>query len=210
MKSIGLTVRFTSRTVKESSVTTGRYHTFFPCHPAWRNFAFIPILGWIAPPYSTLAFNQVMCHQVGDMDYKLTSWGPRRSLRSPSFYIFEYGYMMVSGVVTWQLLFMLTIINHTRQYIRLYPRQNGQNVYAHVGLTKVMTWRPRLLKGFLINKKTGRRNAVCWSWCNRNDSKVIRNFPFFYRATMTKRWNGHSSWNIASRYWISHQPSIRT
>ena len=46
----------------------------------------------------------------------MTSWGPRRSLRSPSFYIFEYGYMM---------------------YIRLYPRQNGQNVYAHVGLTKV-------------------------------------------------------------------------
>ena len=44
------------------------------------------------------------------------SWGPRRSLRSPSFYIFEYGYMM---------------------YIRLFPRQNGQNVYAHVGLTKV-------------------------------------------------------------------------
>lgn len=54
--------------------------------------------------------------KVSDMEYKLTSWGPRRSLRSPSFYIFEYGYMM---------------------YIRLYPRQNGQNVYAHVGLTKV-------------------------------------------------------------------------
>ncbi|XP_046457190.1 uncharacterized protein LOC124204189 [Daphnia pulex] len=53
--------------------------------------------------------------KVGDMEYKLKSWGPRRSLRSPSFYIFEYGYMM---------------------YIRLFPRQNGQNVYAHVGLTK--------------------------------------------------------------------------
>lgn len=50
------------------------------------------------------------------MEYKLKSWGPRRSLRSPSFYIFEYGYMM---------------------YMRLFPRQNGQNVYTHVGLTKV-------------------------------------------------------------------------
>lgn len=50
------------------------------------------------------------------MEYKLNSWGPRRSLRSPSFYIFEYGYMM---------------------YIRMFPRHNGQNVYAHVGLTKV-------------------------------------------------------------------------
>lgn len=53
--------------------------------------------------------------KVGDIEYKLTSWGPRRSLRSPSFYIFEYGYMM---------------------YLRLYPRQNGANVYCHVGLTK--------------------------------------------------------------------------
>ncbi|XP_045029151.1 uncharacterized protein LOC116922116 isoform X1 [Daphnia magna] len=53
--------------------------------------------------------------KVTDMEYKLKSWGPRRSLRSPSFYIFEYGYMM---------------------YMRLFPRQNGQNVYTHVGLTK--------------------------------------------------------------------------
>ena len=52
------------------------------------------------------------------MEYKINSWGPRRSLRSPSFYIFEYGYTM---------------------YIRLFPRQNGQNVYTHVGLTKVNT-----------------------------------------------------------------------
>lgn len=51
------------------------------------------------------------------MEYKLSSWGPRRSLRSPSFYIFTYGYMM---------------------YLRMYPRQNGQNVYIHVGLTKVL------------------------------------------------------------------------
>ena len=53
---------------------------------------------------------------VGDVDYKLKSWGQRRSLRSPSFYIFTYGYMM---------------------YLRLYPRHNSSNVYIHVGLTKV-------------------------------------------------------------------------
>lgn len=37
------------------------------------------------------------------MDYKLTSWGPRRSLRSPSFYIFEQGYMMVFLITIYYL-----------------------------------------------------------------------------------------------------------
>ena len=31
--------------------------------------------------------------QVHDLEYKLNSWGQRRSLRSPSFYIFTYGYV---------------------------------------------------------------------------------------------------------------------
>jgi hypothetical protein len=53
--------------------------------------------------------------RVRDMSNKLNNWEPRRSIRSPSFYISPGSYKM---------------------YIRLYPRQNGKNVYIHVGLTK--------------------------------------------------------------------------
>jgi hypothetical protein len=53
--------------------------------------------------------------RVRDMATKLSRWEPRRSIRSPSFYISPSGYKM---------------------YIRLYPRQNGKNIYLHVGLTK--------------------------------------------------------------------------
>jgi MATH domain. len=48
------------------------------------------------------------------MEYKLTGWSNRRSLRSPSFYISPGGY---------------------RMYIRIYPRQNEDNFYVHVGVT---------------------------------------------------------------------------
>ena len=49
------------------------------------------------------------------MEHKLTGWNHRRSLRSPSFYISPGGY---------------------RMYIRIYPRQNEENVYIHVGVTQ--------------------------------------------------------------------------
>ena len=49
------------------------------------------------------------------MEYKLTGWNHRQSLRSPSFYISPGGY---------------------RMYIRIYPRQNEENVYIHVGVTQ--------------------------------------------------------------------------
>jgi hypothetical protein len=53
--------------------------------------------------------------RIQGMEYKLTGWNHRRSLRSPSFYISPGGYHM---------------------YIRIYPRQNEENVYIHVGVTQ--------------------------------------------------------------------------
>lgn len=53
--------------------------------------------------------------RVRNMDYKMTGWNHRRSLRSPSFYVWPGGY---------------------RMYLRMYPRQSGENVYVHVGLTR--------------------------------------------------------------------------
>lgn len=53
--------------------------------------------------------------RVRNMDYKMTGWNHRRSLRSPSFYVWPGGY---------------------RMYLRIYPRQSGENVYVHVGLTR--------------------------------------------------------------------------
>ncbi|XP_034234059.1 uncharacterized protein LOC117641064 [Thrips palmi] len=53
--------------------------------------------------------------RVRNMDYKMTGWNHRRSLRSPSFYVWPGGY---------------------RMYLRMYPRQSGENVYFHVGLTR--------------------------------------------------------------------------
>lgn len=53
--------------------------------------------------------------RVQGMEHKLTGWNHRRSLRSPSFYISPGGY---------------------RMYIRIYPRQNEENVYIHVGVTQ--------------------------------------------------------------------------
>ncbi|XP_066995285.2 uncharacterized protein [Anabrus simplex] len=53
--------------------------------------------------------------RVRHMEYKLTGWDPRRSLRSPSFYVSQGGY---------------------RMYLRLHPRQGGENVYVHAGLTR--------------------------------------------------------------------------
>ncbi|MCL4158140.1 UNVERIFIED_CONTAM: hypothetical protein GTU68_019051, partial [Idotea baltica] len=52
---------------------------------------------------------------VRDIPYRTKNWGWRRSLRSESFYIFKYGY---------------------RMYMRIYPNQNGKNIYIHVGITK--------------------------------------------------------------------------
>ncbi|KDR15954.1 uncharacterized protein LOC110833161 [Zootermopsis nevadensis] len=52
--------------------------------------------------------------RIRGVGYKLTGWNHRRSLRSPSFYISPGGYHM---------------------YIRIYPRQNEENVYVHVGVT---------------------------------------------------------------------------
>ncbi|XP_066971395.1 TNF receptor-associated factor 3 isoform X2 [Macrobrachium rosenbergii] len=52
--------------------------------------------------------------RVNDINYKMTNWGWRRSLRSESFYIFQNGY---------------------RMYMRIFPNQGGENVYIHVGLT---------------------------------------------------------------------------
>lgn len=49
------------------------------------------------------------------MEYKMTAWNHRQSLRSPSFYISPGGY---------------------RMYIHIYPRQNDENVYIHVGVTQ--------------------------------------------------------------------------
>ncbi|KAG8226940.1 hypothetical protein J437_LFUL004658 [Ladona fulva] len=45
---------------------------------------------------------------------KINSWDPRRSLRSPSFYITPNGY---------------------RMYLLVFPRQNYENFYVHVGIT---------------------------------------------------------------------------
>ncbi|CAL4122459.1 unnamed protein product, partial [Meganyctiphanes norvegica] len=45
---------------------------------------------------------------VHDINYKMKNWGWRRSLRSESFYIFQNGY---------------------RMYMRIYPNQNGENVF---------------------------------------------------------------------------------
>ncbi|PSN57800.1 hypothetical protein C0J52_04357 [Blattella germanica] len=53
--------------------------------------------------------------RVHGMEYKLTGWNHRRSLRSPSFYISPGGY---------------------RMYIRMFPHQNEENVYVHVGVTR--------------------------------------------------------------------------
>lgn len=53
--------------------------------------------------------------RVGDINYKMDNWGRRRSLRSSSFYIFQGGY---------------------RMYLRIYPNQQGENFYVHVGLTQ--------------------------------------------------------------------------
>ncbi|XP_064092571.1 uncharacterized protein LOC135205659 [Macrobrachium nipponense] len=50
--------------------------------------------------------------RVSDINYKMTNWGWRRSLRSESFYIFQNGY---------------------RMYMRIFPNQGGGNVYIHVG-----------------------------------------------------------------------------
>ncbi|XP_059474634.1 TNF receptor-associated factor 6-like isoform X2 [Neocloeon triangulifer] len=67
--------------------------------------------------------------RVKDMQNKLKNWEPRRSVRSPSFYISAGSYKM---------------------YLRMFPRQNnGKNVYLHVGLTKgdhdtVLRWPFRL------------------------------------------------------------------
>jgi len=53
--------------------------------------------------------------RVRNMSYKMTHWTAQRSIRSPSFYIWPGGY---------------------RMYLRLFPRQSGNNVYIHVGLTR--------------------------------------------------------------------------
>lgn len=53
--------------------------------------------------------------RVGDITYKMENWGRRRSLRSNSFYIFQNGYKM---------------------YLRIFPNQQGENFYIHVGLTQ--------------------------------------------------------------------------
>ncbi|XP_046385396.1 TNF receptor-associated factor 6-like isoform X2 [Ischnura elegans] len=45
---------------------------------------------------------------------KINSWDPRRSLRSPSFYVNAGGY---------------------RMYLLVFPRQNYENLYVHVGIT---------------------------------------------------------------------------
>lgn len=45
---------------------------------------------------------------------KMNSWDPRRSLRSPSFYVTPNGY---------------------RMYLLVFPRQNYENFYVHVGIT---------------------------------------------------------------------------
>lgn len=51
--------------------------------------------------------------KVPSIDYKLTGWNHKRFLRSPSFYV-----------------------NNTyRMYLKIFPRQNGENTYVHVGLT---------------------------------------------------------------------------
>ncbi|PNF21092.1 hypothetical protein B7P43_G05540 [Cryptotermes secundus] len=67
-------------------------------------------------PYSS-ARSSVFTYywRIQGMEYKLTSWNHRRSLRSSSFYISPGGY---------------------RMYIRVYPRQNEENVYIHVGVTR--------------------------------------------------------------------------
>ncbi|XP_069679687.1 TNF receptor-associated factor 6 [Periplaneta americana] len=72
-----------------------------------------PILG---QPYSSARSRAFTYYwRISGMDYKLKGWNHRRSLRSPSFYISPGGY---------------------RMYIRVYPRQNEENVYVHVGLTR--------------------------------------------------------------------------
>ncbi|CAB3366311.1 Hypothetical predicted protein [Cloeon dipterum] len=54
--------------------------------------------------------------RIRDMSNKLRNWEPRRSIRSPSFFIAPSSYKM---------------------YMRMFPRHNnGKNVYLHVGLTK--------------------------------------------------------------------------
>ncbi|KAL7640909.1 UNVERIFIED_CONTAM: hypothetical protein RMT77_008046 [Armadillidium vulgare] len=52
---------------------------------------------------------------VHDIVYRMKNWPWRRSLRSKSFYIFQFGY---------------------RMYMRIYPNQNGKNIYMHVGITQ--------------------------------------------------------------------------
>lgn len=52
---------------------------------------------------------------VRDVTYKMENWGRNRSLRSSSFYIFQGGY---------------------RMYLRIFPNQQGENFYVHVGLTQ--------------------------------------------------------------------------
>ncbi|XP_018027709.1 TNF receptor-associated factor 3, partial [Hyalella azteca] len=53
--------------------------------------------------------------KVEDIRYRMNNWGWRRSLRSPDFYIFKFGYKM---------------------FMKIYPNNNGENIYVHVALTK--------------------------------------------------------------------------
>lgn len=53
--------------------------------------------------------------QVDDIRYRMNNWGWRRSLRSPDFYIFKFGYKM---------------------FMKIYLNNNGENIYIHVALTK--------------------------------------------------------------------------
>jgi len=52
--------------------------------------------------------------RIRDMETKMFAWATRRSVRSGNFYVFPGGY---------------------RMYLRAYPRQSGDTVYLHVGLT---------------------------------------------------------------------------
>ncbi|XP_063864960.1 uncharacterized protein LOC135103027 isoform X2 [Scylla paramamosain] len=53
--------------------------------------------------------------RIRDITYKMENWGRSRSLRSSSFYIFQGGY---------------------RMYLRIFPNQQDETFYVHVGLTQ--------------------------------------------------------------------------
>lgn len=83
------------------------------------------------------------------------------------------------------------------QYIRLYPRQNGKNVYAHVGLTKVLqfqierTTNVHVLRGrFVLFSHQGEYDeALEWPFTLKHRITILDQSPAHYQDIVSRVWD---------------------